>query len=128
MVTNTPARFFITRAPVTNSDSSSAPTWNGTQTASAPCSMKSRFNNSGDFAVVRGSPTKPYSRVVPLICETGCTSAGAPRRLASREFQLIHRCEDRRGSGADQKLKLLLESGPRYPYVCGRVPFDQNYP
>ena len=29
---------------------------------------------------------------------------------------------------ADQRLKLLLESGPRCPYVCGRVPFDQNYP
>jgi len=58
-VASTPERFLIARAPVTNADKSSASTWNGTQTASARCSMKSPFNNSGDLAVVSGSPTKP---------------------------------------------------------------------
>src|SRR5436190_18384067 len=121
IVTNTPERFPIARAPVTNADRLSALTRNGTQIASARCSIKSRFNNSGDLAVVSGSPTKPYSRVVPLICVAGCTSAGTPRRLAAGKFQLIDRCEDRRVSGAEQRVQLLAESYPRRPHVCGRV-------
>ena len=59
IVTSMPERFPIARAPVTNADRSSAFTANGTQAASARHSMKSRFNNSGDLAVVSGSPTNP---------------------------------------------------------------------
>src|SRR5438046_3882624 len=128
IVTSTPERFPIARAPVTNADRSSALTRNGTQIASARCSMKSRFNNSGDWAVVSGSPTSPYSRVGPLICVAGRTSAGTPRRLAAGKFQLIDRCRDLRTMRAEQGLQLPAESCPCRPHVGGRVAFDQNDP
>src|SRR2546421_6976663 len=128
IVTSTPERFPIARAPVTNADRSSALTRNGTQTASARCSINSRFNNSGDLAVVSGSPTKPYSRVVPLICVAGCTSAGTPRRLAAGKFQLIHRCRDLRTMRAEQGLQLPAQRRARSLHVRQRIAFKQSDP
>src|SRR5437763_3228820 len=128
IVTSTPERFPIARAPVTNADRLSALTRNGTQIASARCSIKSRFNNSGDLAVVSGSPTKPYSRVVPLICVAGCTSAGTPRRLAAGKFQLIDRCRDLRTMRAEQGLQLPGQRCARGLHVRQRIAFNQSDP
>src|SRR5437762_9184790 len=128
IVTSRRERVPIARAPVTNADNSSALTRNGTQIASARCSIKSRFNNSGDLAVVSGSPTKPYSRVVPLICVAGCTSAGTPRRLAAGKFQLIDRCRDLRTMGAEQGLQLPAQRCARSLHVRQRIAFNQGDP
>src|SRR5689334_14907362 len=62
------------------------------------------------------------------MCMAACRSAGAPRRLAAGEFQLIHRCEDLRAIGTEQRLQLQAESCPCRPHVRGRVAFDQNDP